>query len=241
LKQEFLTKQEATISYIRHDVFELVKFTETFIETWNIINECNSIKVDSEKELGEPRNRFFFYLKETFLQYSLSAIRRHSRYNQKHDKPSTRSLIHLLKKISKQPNLVDRKYYIEKIISKYANFNEVSEEELIEEANIIFDNLSSPENLNFLCIEKLQKDISEVENSTKNICDFVDKNIAHLEDYVHENNVPEEVSFIEIQKSVELIRNVTEKYLMLFNDKGIDNEALNYDGWKDCFRFPWIR
>ncbi len=234
--EKLLSSLSKKIINTRNDIFELKQFSNLFFETADIIESNPNIKIQTVDDIRSEENHFIYYFFKTFLQYSSIAIRRHSRYNHYNDNSSSRSLIHLLKKMERNDKAISRQWYLDQVFTLYSSHPDFDKVLFLHEAESQFDRISSYPNLEHLCPKIVNADITALEQLTSPICDYVDKNIAHLE-IAEQVKVP---SYSDVKESILFLTKLTEKYIFFFVDSGIDIKKLNSDAWKKCLTFPWI-
>lgn len=208
-----LAKWIRWITLIKEDVVNIATVRDVRTKFNEIILNNSEINKD---------NLFYFYIDKTYYSFILSSIRRHDK-----SKYDSASLLNLLREIIDNP--------------KTYTLNEYDTQEDVEynRCGIIDVPQYADETGNYLNIELVKNDYSELEGKINNCCNYVDRCIAHLDPRVLKGG-PKKPNEKEIDECIDIINSSFIKYNVILTRTTTETISYELGNWKSIFLKPWI-
>lgn len=198
---------------IKMDIQKLIDYRHIFWEVQKIIRENN---VDREP------SSFFSYIGDTYVAYSIMAIRRQIKIDS-----DSISLSRLLTEVIEYPQLISRDFY--KTLYEGSNVEDLADEEF---------NRFCDKNGEFISKRMVENDYSNLKSIVRTCEDFADKRIAHT-DIRQINQLPK---FEDLDKSVNELDQLYVKYHLIFHAESMQSLMPTYQyTWTKIFEYAWIK
>ncbi len=214
-KKNLEKKWRSNLKQIENSVSKLLENRYFFKELADIIKDNSSLP---------PKNRFLIWIRENYFMTAAIGMRRLI------DKdPRSISLYTLLEDIKNNPERLSRERYREL-------FKDASFAEDYSYINDCFDKLIG-RGKDYIDPENVQKDICSLcKIREDDLIDYVNKTIAHYD----KKKIKRLPMVADLDKSIDLLKELVEKYHAIICAELIDLLPRQQDPWKHIFKVPWI-
>ena len=183
--------------------------------------------VKANPRIQKP-HRFYRYLYDSYISHAIIGLRRQIKRG-----TDSISLVRLLEEIAKAPQELSFNYYCSLLTQSLAQ----------TELAIIKNDFKRHADASgaHVCPQMIEDDLDKLRKTTIACEEYADKRIAHRDKREPKLVKTYEDLEVELNKSLEVLRQTYEKYYFLFHAKSITVKP-NYQGdWKAIFSEPWMR
>jgi len=198
--------------HIEPEVSKLLWSSNIYAETRQIVISNPAINTG---------NRFYEWIDRNYVHTTLMGIRRQV---DKHRDAA--SLVNLLVDMKENCNLLTRKRYLELY----------SKDRMQGLGNRDYDNIAG-DSVNIFPVEKLEKDLQELENIDNLHKTYIDKRLAHREKISTLNQLG---TYQDLDNAVTIFEEITVRYYLLLLATTIELLPPPNHDWKDIFSQAWI-
>lgn len=218
-QNEFIKKLVDIFNPIESEVIRMMGNRSIFQELIDISKENKKIDIN---------NSFWDFIKESYVALMVSAVCR-----QVDTDTRSSSLINFL-------NTIVDPSTAKKVTKAWYSQQYHKEDDILPGFMEGLGNSHFEENFgdkDFLDPEVVQKDLAKLIESTKEIKRYRNKRIAHRDS---NNDLVFDVNFNDLDKSLEVVREITSKYYLLLKQGGNDLIPTDQTDWQEILTIPWI-